>query len=144
MRHITVAFNDPALFCLLQTVLGDLGDVVIGSPLNPNTIDTLHTIQPDLVLIEVGIGRANVGWKVLDDLRADPRLQRIPAVVYSVDSYDLEQHAVLLSGFGYPTLVLPSTIEDIRAIISAACHSPFQQALRSQRLENGYAEAASR
>lgn len=124
MPSIMVIASNQAVYWLLQTILEDAQYTVNGKPLDQGTVSTVHATHPDLVLVEVGIGSAVLGWTMVERLRADAALQDLPVVVYSVDRYDLHNHAALLKTYHCHTLVLPATVEEIRAAVTEALAPP--------------------
>jgi CheY-like chemotaxis protein len=70
---------------------------------NPNWVQGYEFIKehrPDLVILDLMMGREQTGWAVLELLREDPTTAHIPVILCSAAEPALRQHANRVEGIG--------------------------------------------
>ena len=83
--------DDPQVLALIQTILLPWGfqTTLLESP--DRLLDTLASVQPDLLLMDVEMPEAN-GLEICRVLRADERWQQLPILFLSIHDGDNTQH----------------------------------------------------
>jgi CheY-like chemotaxis protein len=71
-----------------------------------------HHRAPELILMDLMMPRMD-GWQLLDALRSDPGLSRIPVVVITAFKNDLGSAATL------PVLIKPIDLESLERVVAA-------------------------
>ncbi|EDX83045.1 response regulator receiver domain protein [Synechococcus sp. PCC 7335] len=83
--------DDPQVLALLQTILSPWGFQTTALENADRLFDTLESVRPDLLLIDVEMPETN-GLEICRVLRADERWQQLPILFLSVHDEDHTQH----------------------------------------------------
>jgi CheY-like chemotaxis protein len=81
---IVVADDNPLNFELARDVLQSAGHEVLSAKDGTQAIDSVRSLQVDLVLLELRLPNAD-GLQVLNTIRTDPVLRQIRVLVVSAD-----------------------------------------------------------
>lgn len=79
-----IADDEPSALQLLTRLAEQSGYQVVTATDGEQCLQLAHAISPDLILLDIGMPKVD-GWQVLDSLRHDDALSRIPTVVVTVD-----------------------------------------------------------
>jgi CheY-like chemotaxis protein len=89
---------------------------------NPNWVQGYEFVKqhrPDLVILDLMMGREQTGWAVLELLREDPSTARIPVILCSAAEPSLRQHAKRVGGNGPVEAVSkPFDVDHLLGVIS--------------------------
>jgi CheY-like chemotaxis protein len=80
---VLVADDDPAIASLLCEILADEGYDTIRCLSGAAALDAVDSEQPDLIIVDLQMERADSGLQVLTHLREDPSLRHVPAILCS-------------------------------------------------------------
>jgi CheY-like chemotaxis protein len=119
--RIVVIDDDAVLAELVQTLLVEEGFevVVCGRWQDAHAVVASH--KPDLVLLDLHLGDAEYGWRILDRLTVDPTTRRIPVILWSGAHESLRAHApVLLPQHGLFVLPKPFDLETLLGTVAVA------------------------
>ncbi|HLF91324.1 MAG TPA: response regulator [Anaerolineales bacterium] len=86
MTKILLVDDDPITKTLLQTLLEMEGFRVIPWELGTNVLETMHVVQPDIVVMDVNLNGLD-GIEVLRDLRAAQEFQDVRVIMSSGMNY---------------------------------------------------------
>ena len=118
--RIAVIDDDVIFVELMHELLanGEGYDVVS----NPHWVQSYEFIKehrPDLVILDLMMGREQTGWAVLDLLREDPTTATIPVVLCSAAEPSLRQHAKRVEGKGAVEAVAkPFDVDHLLGVIA--------------------------
>lgn len=138
---------DQALAELAQTVLDDAGYHVVPTLCGPDSLQTALQMNPDVIVLDLGMHTHTCGWQLLKALRSNPDTQGIPLVVIS-DTEQLLEDAK--QSFNVrQELTKPYDIEDlikaVRAALSGTAMLPHPAPAPTQgKLSTDAAQAISR
>ncbi len=89
---------------------------------NPNWVQSYEFIKehrPDLVILDLMMGREQTGWAVLELLREDPSTAHIPVILCSAAEPSLRQHANRFEGIGVVEAVSkPFDVDHLLGVIA--------------------------
>jgi CheY-like chemotaxis protein len=95
VARITVVNDNPEFLDLVHDILED--DRYEATTIDGDRQDALELIRasrPDLLMIDIRMGTDTLhGWRVAQELRTDPRFDRLPVLVCSGDMAALEEIA---------------------------------------------------
>jgi CheY-like chemotaxis protein len=92
--RIAIIDDDPAFLDLMQDLLGvGEGYEVFTSPNWVGSFDFVSRVEPDLVILDLMLGRDQAGWAVLELLRSDPATRRLPVIMCSAAAPALDWRA---------------------------------------------------
>ncbi len=80
----------------------------------------IKELRPDLVLLDIVIGREERGWTILELLTLDPATRPIPVIVCSAALRSLQHHEPLLRQYGVFSLPKPFNLDTLLAMIASA------------------------
>jgi CheY-like chemotaxis protein len=103
---------------LVQMILAEVGYDVTAIVCGPSAMDTAKTINPDVILLDLGYHAQSCGWDVLRKLRSDKDTQGIPLLVIS-DTEQLLDDAKRSFNVRQE-LLKPYDIDDVEKGIAAA------------------------
>jgi CheY-like chemotaxis protein len=112
--------DDDAVFVDLMRDLLAVGEgyEVVSAPHWLQSVEFVRDAQPDLIILDLMLGRELTGWGVLELLRADPRTAPIPVIVCSAAAPSLRQCAEPPYGHGTVEAVAkPFDVDDLVAVV---------------------------
>jgi CheY-like chemotaxis protein len=123
-RHrarIAVVNDDTPFLQLMHELLGDMeGYEVHGRKEWEGAYDFVKALQPDLVILDIMMGREERGWQLLELLRLDPKTRPIPVVVCSAAIRSLQEREEVLRQHDVRPLPKPFDLDDLLSIIREA------------------------
>jgi CheY-like chemotaxis protein len=131
--HIAVVNDDTTFLRLMHELLGaEEGYRVSSSFVGSEAYQFVRDVQPDLVVLDLVFGGdATEGWRTLDLLTLDPATRRIPVIVCSAATMQLQSYADWLSRFDVQVLIKPFDLDTLLEMISANLGAPRTGATRS-------------
>src|SRR5688572_25241989 len=104
--RVVVVDDDPMFVELMGQLLTVVGEHEVLSPEHwSGAHDFVRTAKPDLVILDVVIGRQEEGWEILERLSADPETSGVPVIVCSAAVQSVEARAADLASRGVRTLL---------------------------------------
>jgi CheY-like chemotaxis protein len=90
--RIAVIDDDAIFVDLMQDLLANgEGYDVVSAPNWCQSIEFVKQVQPDLIILDLMLGRAQTGWGVLELLSEDPTTATIPVILCSAAAPALRQ-----------------------------------------------------
>ena len=121
-RGRIAVIDDDAVFLDLMNDLLALGEgyEVLSTPDWLRGFEFIKEQQPDLVMLDLMLGREQTGWRVLQLLREDPATDHIPVIVCSAAAPALHQCGSPSEGHGaIATVAKPFDIDHLLALIAS-------------------------
>ena len=112
--------DDDAVFVDLMRDLLAVGEgyEVVSAPHWLQSIEFVRDAQPDLIILDLMLGRELSGWGVLELLREDPRTAPIPVILCSAAAPSLRHCGEPPSGRGAVEAVAkPFDVDDLIAVV---------------------------
>jgi CheY-like chemotaxis protein len=112
--------DDDAVFVDLMRDLLAVGEgyEVVSAPHWLQSVEFVRDAQPDLIILDLMLGRELTGWGVLELLREDPRTAPIPVIVCSAAAPSLRQFGEPPCGHGTVEAVAkPFDVDDLIAVV---------------------------
>jgi CheY-like chemotaxis protein len=117
-KRIAVVNDDTAFLELMYDLLEDLeGYEVLICKESDEVHEFVKRHRPDLVILDIVIGRDEAGWRVLNLLTLDPETRPIPVLVCSAAVQSLREHEEALRGMGIETIPKPFDLDALLAAI---------------------------
>ena len=112
MSRILIVDDMSTHLLLLQTILEEDGYKTIMLDDSTQVINTMHNDKVDIVLLDIMMPGMD-GFKVLEEIRKDEKLKKIPVIIISArtDSWSIK-NALDRGAFDYITK--PINIQDLR------------------------------
>jgi CheY-like chemotaxis protein len=123
-QHIAVVNDDTVFLHLMDDLLSDEGYQTTIMKVSGEAFERIKQLQPDLVIIDIWMQRADNGWEVLNLIRLDPTTANIPVIVSSTDVRDLEAKEQLLRSLNCDVLPKPFNLQTLLDKVNAAIGPP--------------------
>ena len=104
---IAVVNDDPGFLAMMSDVLADEGYRTTTSLTTEDALSVIRRDRPDLIILDLHMRTVQGGWDLVQSIRRDPRIARIPIIVCSGDRAFIETKADELSGHGAEALEKP-------------------------------------
>ena len=130
MPRVTVVNDNPEFLELVHDILeDDRYDPTTVDGDCADALDRIRASQPDLLMIDLRMGTDELhGWRIAQEVRADPNLSRVPIVVCSADVFALRELESELNGTRRTAaLMKPFAVDELtdtidRLLADAAVH----------------------
>lgn len=122
-RTIVVTNHDGQYLEMIKEILEEEGYERIVCMLKPS-VEEITKAEPALILVDVHLGNEAQAWGLLDRIKLDRELARVPGIVCSTDPRLLRAKEAWLARQGFTTLEKPFTIEDLLAAVAVHIGPP--------------------
>ena len=115
-----VVIDDDAVFVDLMRDLLAVGEGydVVSAPDWLQSVEFVREMRPDLIILDLMLGRDQAGWGVLELLREDPSLAGIPVIMCSAAAPALRHCDALRLDHGpLETVAKPFDVDDLLAVV---------------------------
>jgi len=112
--------DDDAIFVDLMHDLLAVGEGydVVSAPHWLQSVEFVREARPDLIILDLVLGRDQTGWGVLQLLREDPTMAHIPVIVCSAAAPALQHSGPRTIGEGAVEAVAkPFDVDDLLAVV---------------------------
>ena len=118
--RIAVIDDDTVFVDLMHDLLANgEGYEVVSNSQWIQSYEFIKDVQPDLVILDLMMGREQTGWAVLELLREDPSTANIPVILCSAAEPSLRQHANRFEGIGVVEAVSkPFDVDHLLGVIA--------------------------
>jgi CheY-like chemotaxis protein len=118
--RIAVIDDDPIFVDLMHDLLANSeGYEVVSSSQWIKGYEFVKIAQPDLVILDLMMGREQTGWAVLQLLQEDPTTAHIPVILCSAAAQALHQHAARVTARAKVEAVAkPFDVDHLLGVIS--------------------------
>ena len=118
--HIVVVNDSPEFLEVMADLLHDhryAATVIDGD--RENAISLVRAAEPDGLIIDLRLGRDDLrGWEILQQIRSDPELRELPAVICSGDIAALNDMVETLAGMRrVATIEKPFSVDEMMATL---------------------------
>jgi CheY-like chemotaxis protein len=113
MPLIAVVDDDASYRELMTDVFGGEGYRVAGCATTEEALALVARTRPDAVILDLWLGSRDAGWCLLERLRRDPRLDRVPILICTGDLPRLMAHSDQLRRWGCASLAKPFDLADL-------------------------------
>ena len=119
-HHILVVNHAAEILELIRELLEEEGFRVTTGPRAGQDLDSISTLQPDLIVIDYMWPQSDNEWTLLNMLRIDRRTRHIPVIVCTAavrQVRDMQEH---LDSLGIRVVFKPFDIDDLIAEVRDA------------------------
>jgi DNA-binding response OmpR family regulator len=122
VRHTTILVveDDVDIRGMLSDLLAGEGYSTILLSGSEHAHEVITRDRPDLILLDIWLEKPDSGWQLLERVRADEELAKIPVIVFSAHSYMLSTMAAWLGESHYVFVDKPFDPDDMLRRIRAA------------------------
>lgn len=123
-QAIVVINHDPIFLDLMQDLLLDEGYQSVFCVTIDKASSMIEQAQPNLVVLDVGLGQYDGGWPLVESLRRNPLTATTPMIVCSTDSQLLRAKANELRAQRCEVLEKPFMAEELMSMVYASIGPP--------------------
>ena len=123
-RHILVVNDSEEIIELFRDVIEGMGHRVSATTYAPEDLAEVKSINPDLVILDLLVGREENGWKLLQKLKLDRATERLPVIVCTAAVQSVREQEGWLASKGVKVVLKPFGIEDLELSIDKAFELP--------------------
>lgn len=118
---VVVVNDDPAFLDLIQDLVADSRNYEVAIiQEGMGAVERLKRMSPDVVILDIRMEYDRIGYHVLEGIRRDQRLERVPVIVCTADTQFLEEYRERLRQLNSDVLEKPFLIEDLLAKVDRA------------------------
>ena len=117
--HILVIDDEPSILALYRDLLEDEGYRVTLWTVPERDPAGIHALGPDAIVLDLLIGREDLGFRFLERLKSEPATAAIPVLVCSADVDLLERARERLAAGDCGAVRKPFDIDEFLAAIRA-------------------------
>jgi CheY-like chemotaxis protein len=102
-KRIFIVEDNASNSTIMRVLLQAVGAIVYNDRFAINTVERIHEAgKIDLILMDLMLSKGQSGYDVFDEIRKDPELAKIPAIIVSASDPALEMNRARDKGFnGY-------------------------------------------
>ena len=118
-KRILVINDTQEILELFQDILhGEAGYEVILSSFEPQMLEHVKEVKPDLIISDHVFGEEKIGWQFIQRLKMDRETAEIPVIVCSGAIKDLKEMEGYLMQKNISTLYKPFDIEELLNLVA--------------------------
>jgi two-component system NtrC family sensor kinase len=124
MARIAVINDDTAFLQLMLDLLTDVGYDVSLHKEGAAAHEQVRQEAPDLIILDIRLEKPDSGWMVLEMVRLDPTTKKIPVIVCSADTIQLQTKQEMLRAQGCEMLEKPFDLDALLKLVDQLIGPP--------------------
>jgi CheY-like chemotaxis protein len=113
---------------LFDEILSELGFDVVLMSFAPRELEQVRNAKPDIIILDFIFGQRDVeGWQLLQKIRMDPELERIPVIVCSAALIEVKEQEGYLTEQQVLVVLKPFNVSQLEEAVRRAVHIADQQ-----------------
>jgi CheY-like chemotaxis protein len=119
-KHVVVIDDAPDILALVQTIVEEKGWSMVGCGDRTHALHCIHAERPDVILLDLCLPAADMGWDMLRALQSTPSIAHIPVILFTADRWAVEGRDGWLDGHAVTVLLKPFDLDDFDRALDAA------------------------
>jgi CheY-like chemotaxis protein len=120
-KRVLVVNDTQEILELFADLLGEMGLEVVQMSYAPRELDRIREVAPDLIILDFLFGEGeNVGWQLLQKLKMDRKLARVPIVVCTAAIRQATELQGYLTEQGIMVVIKPFNVDQLEEAITKA------------------------
>ena len=121
MKRALVVNDTQEILELFDDILSGLGFESVLMSYAPRELERIREVEPDLIILDFLMGdRELLGWQLLQKLKMDRALSRIPIVVCTAAVKAVQEQQGYLTEQGVMIVLKPFTVDQLEEAVRAA------------------------
>ena len=117
--HVLVLDGEPSIRALIREVLEEAGYRVSVAAERGASLAVVKRVDPDLVVLDLVLGKEDLGWQVLQQVSLDPETADIPVVVCTGAMHMLRRVEDRLAPRGIRVLTKPFDVDELASAVGS-------------------------
>jgi CheY-like chemotaxis protein len=120
-KRVLIVNDTQEILELFRDILADLGFDVVLMSFAPRELEQVRMAEPDLIILDFIFGnRELTGWQLLQKIRMDPAMERIPVIVCSAAVREVMEQQGYLTEQGVLIVLKPFTVAQLEEAVRRA------------------------
>jgi CheY-like chemotaxis protein len=120
-KRVLVVNDTEEILELFEELLAELGFEVVVMSFAPRELDRIRAVNPDIVILDfIFGGRAVEGWQLLQKIRMDRELERIPVIVCTAAVEEVLEQQGYLAEQGVAVVFKPFNVDQLEDAVQRA------------------------
>jgi CheY-like chemotaxis protein len=120
-KRVLIANDTQEILELFKDILEEMGFEVVLVSFAPRELDQVREAKPDIIVLDLIFGgRELAGWQLLQKIRMDRALERIPVILCSAAVRDVSEQQGYLTEQGVLIVLKPFTVSQLEEALLKA------------------------
>jgi len=120
-KRVLVVNDTEEILELFEELLGELGFEVVVMSYAPRELDRIRAVKPDIVILDFIFGGRGVeGWQLLQKIRMDRELERLPVIVCTAAVQEVLEQQGYLAEQGVAIVFKPFNVDQLEDAVERA------------------------
>jgi CheY-like chemotaxis protein len=116
-RCLAIVDDDRELLDLMGEFLTEFGWRIVSITSAADAFAGIVNAVPDAILLDLHLESPGSGWRVREQLEADPRTHDIPVIIWSADVREIEEKREWMEEQKLSVLTKPFELDDVIALL---------------------------
>lgn len=128
-KRILIVNDTQEILELFNEILSQLGFEVVLMSFAPRELEQIRNTNADIIILDFIFGQREVeGWQLLQKIRMDPELERVPVIVCSAALIEVKEQEGYLTEQGVLVVLKPFTVSQLEEAVRRAVRMADLQA----------------
>jgi CheY-like chemotaxis protein len=120
-KRVLIANDTQEILELFKDILEEMGFETVLVSFAPRELDQVRETKPDIIILDLIFGgRELAGWQLLQKIRMDRTLERIPVILCSAAVRDVSEQQGYLTEQGVLIVLKPFTVSQLEEALLKA------------------------
>ena len=128
-KRVLIVNDTQEILELFDEILSELGFEVVLMSFAPRELEQVRNTKADIIILDFIFGQRDVeGWQLLQKIRMDNELERIPVIVCSAALLEVKEQEGYLTEQGVLVVLKPFTVSQLEEAVRRAVRMADLQA----------------
>jgi CheY-like chemotaxis protein len=128
-KRILIVNDTQEILELFDEILSQLGFEVVLMSFAPRELEQVRNAEADVIILDLIFGQRDVeGWQLLQKIRMDPQLERVPVIVCSAALIEVKEQEGYLTEQQVLVVLKPFTVSQLEEAVRRAAQMAELQA----------------
>jgi CheY-like chemotaxis protein len=128
-KRVLIANDTQEILELFKDILEGMGFETVLVSFAPRELDQVREAKPDIIILDLIFGgRELAGWQLLQKIRMDRELERVPVILCSAAVRDISEQQGYLTEQGVLIVLKPFTVSQLEEALLRAIEMADEKA----------------
>jgi CheY-like chemotaxis protein len=134
-KRVLVVNDTQEILELFEAILSDMGLEVVQMTYAPRELERVREVRADLIVLDLIFDREVLGWQLLQKIRMDRSLERVPVVVCSAALHTINDLQGYLTEQKVTVVVKPFSVpQREEAVLRALSAQGYEQPVTAREI----------